>query len=154
MCNLWHLPIAPRKPVQSLQSGHRNPRHNRGRYFPRSATARPIGRHHKPAHLSPTRHWLVTNATQGDLLQNDSPVPNSPIRDIVITERDAQLLVDLRRASAIAIPRSIVSQYATVWAESLARALNGHQSWAILCRYSLPITASRSSQWDPTETQN
>ena len=38
---------------------------------------------------------------------DDSPLPNSPIRHIVITERDA---------------------YATAWP-----ALNGHQSWAVLC---------------------
>ena len=64
----------------------------------------------------------------------DSPVPNSPIRDIAITERDAQLLVDLRRAPAMAIPRSSVSRYATAWAESLEGALSAYQSWAILCR--------------------
>ena len=45
------------------------------------------------------------------------------------------LLVDLRWASQMAIPRSIVSRYATAWAESLEGALTGHQSWAILCRY-------------------
>ena len=36
-----------------------------------------------------------------------------PIRDIVVTEPDGQLLADLRRASAMAIPRCIVSRYAT-----------------------------------------
>ena len=49
-----------------------------------------------------------------------------------ITERDAQLLIDLRRASAVAILRSIVSRYATAPAESLEGALYGHQSCAIL----------------------
>ena len=33
------------------------------------------------------------------------------------------------------IPRSIVSRYATAWAENLEGAFNGHQFWAILCRY-------------------
>ena len=50
-------------------------------------------------------------------------------------ERDAQLLVDLRRASAMAIPRTIVSRYATTWAECPEGALTGHQYLAILCRY-------------------
>ena len=37
----------------------------------------------------------------GDPL-GDSPVPSSPVRDIVITERDAQL-GDLHRASAMSL---------------------------------------------------
>ena len=61
--------------------------------------------------------------------------PHSPIRDFAITDSNAQLLGDFHRASAMAIPHSIVSRYATVWAESLEGALNGYQSWAILCRY-------------------
>ena len=53
--------------------------------------------------------------------------PSSPIRDIAITERDVQLFIDLRRASA-AIPRSTIFRCATAWAESLEGALTGHQS--------------------------
>ena len=60
----------------------------------------------------------------GDL-PDDSPLPDSPIRDTAITERDAQLLVDLRWASVMAIPRS--------------------QSWAISCRYRCRLLQSRSS---------
>ena len=63
---------------------------------------------------------------------DDSLIPNSPIRDIVITGRDAQLLGELHRASGMAMPRSMVSLYATAWAESLKGTLNGHQSWATL----------------------
>ena len=37
------------------------------------------------------------------LTLDDSPRPSSPIRDIAITENDAQLLADLRRASSMAI---------------------------------------------------
>ena len=66
---------------------------------------------------------------------DDGPLPNCPIRGIVVTERDKQLLADLRRASAMAIPRCIVSRSATSWAESLEEAISGHQSWAVLCRY-------------------
>ena len=39
----------------------------------------------------------------GDPLE-DSPLPNCTIRDIVFTERDKQLLTELRRASAMALP--------------------------------------------------
>ena len=59
----------------------------------------------------------------------------APVRDIVNTERDKQLLTDLRRDSAMAIPRCIASRYATAWAENLEGAISGHQSWAVLCRY-------------------
>ena len=70
----------------------------------------------------------------GDPL-DDSPLPNFPILDIVLTERDKQLLAELCRASAMALPRCIVSRHATAWAESLKGAISGHQSWAALCRY-------------------
>ena len=59
-------------------------------------------------------------------------LPTCSIRDIAITERDKQLLADLRRASAMATPRS----YAIAWAEGLwGGAIRGHQSWAVLCRH-------------------
>ena len=86
---------------------------------------------------SPTVHQPLDSSQPvppSDFL-DDSPLPNCAIRDIVITERDQQLLDDLRSASAMAIPRCIVSRYATAWAESLEGAISGHQSWAVLCRY-------------------
>ena len=64
-----------------------------------------------------------------------SPLPNCPIWYIVLTERDKQLLAELRRASAMALPRCIVSRYDTAWAESLEGAPSGHQSLTMLCRY-------------------
>ena len=66
---------------------------------------------------------------------DDSPLPNCPIRNIVLTDRDKQLLSELRRASAVALPRCVVSRHATAWAESLEGGMSGHQSWALLCRY-------------------
>ena len=69
----------------------------------------------------------------GDPL-DDSPL-NCPIRDNTLTERDKQLLPELRQASAMALPRSVVSRHATAWAESLKGAMSGHQSWALLCRH-------------------
>ena len=63
---------------------------------------------------------------------DDSPLPNCPIRNIVLADRDRQLLSELRRASAMALPRCVVSRYATAWAESLEGAVSGHQSWALL----------------------
>ena len=47
----------------------------------------------------------------------DSPLPSIPIRDTVISERDAQLVGDLHRASAMAIPQSAVSRQATALKE-------------------------------------
>ena len=70
----------------------------------------------------------------GDPL-DDSPLPNCSIRDVVLTDRDKQLLSELRLASAMALPRCAVSRYATAWAESLDGAMSSHQSWALLCRY-------------------
>ena len=64
-----------------------------------------------------------------------SPLPNCPIRDVVLTERDEQLLPELRRASAMGFPRCVVSQSATAWAESLQGPVSSHQSWALLCCY-------------------
>ena len=34
----------------------------------------------------------------------------------------------------MALPRCIVSRYATAWAERIEEAISGHQSWAVLCR--------------------
>ena len=65
---------------------------------------------------------------------DDSPLPNSPVRDVVLTERD-KLLSELRGALAMALPRCVVSRYATAWAQSLEGAMSGRQSWALLCRY-------------------
>ena len=58
-----------------------------------------------------------------------------PLGDITLTEQVKQLFFELRRASAMALPRCVVSRYATAWAESLEGAMSGHQSWAVLCRY-------------------
>ena len=63
------------------------------------------------------------------------PSANCPIGNIVLTDRDKQLLSELLRASAMALPRCVVSRHATAWAESLEGAMSGHQSWALLCRY-------------------
>ena len=65
---------------------------------------------------------------------DDSPLPNCSIGDVVLTGRDKYLLTELRRASAMALPRCVVSRYATAWEESLEGATSGHQSWALLCR--------------------
>ena len=66
---------------------------------------------------------------------DDSPLPNCPVPDVALTERDKQLLTELRRASAMALPQCVVSRYATAWAESLEGAMSGLQSWPLLCRF-------------------
>ena len=73
-------------------------------------------------------------STPGDAL-DDSLLPNCPTRNIVFTDRDKQLLAELRRTSAMALPRCVVSRHATAWAESLEGATRGRQSLALLCRY-------------------
>ena len=47
--------------------------------------------------------------------RDDSPAPDSPVRDIAMRESDTEMLGELRRASAVAIPRCVVSRYATAW---------------------------------------
>ena len=53
----------------------------------------------------------------------------------------------------MALPRCVVSGYATTWAESLEGAMSGHQSRALLCRYrcrlllaEIPKGADRKSE--------
>ena len=94
-----------------------------------------------PHQPSTTSH----STPQGDPL-DDSPHPNSPVRDIVTAERDTQLLADIRRAAAMAIPRCTLSRYAAAWAESLEGAINGHQSWADLCLYRCRLLLAEISQ--------
>ena len=60
---------------------------------------------------SPTVHHPLQSSQPvppGDPL-DDSRLPKCPIRDIVLTKRDKQLLAELRRASAMALPRCMVS---------------------------------------------
>ena len=61
---------------------------------------------------------------------DDSPgirirLPTAPS---ALTDRDKYLPTELRRASAMALPRFGVSRYAAAWAESLEGAMSGHQS--------------------------
>ena len=71
------------------------------------------------------------------LPQGSRPVP---------PDRDKQLLSELRRASAMALPQCVVSRYATAWAECLEEATSGHQSWAVLCRYRCRLLLAESSR--------
>ena len=90
---------------------------------------RQSGHQDAAANQSNPHRWPVSSQPipQGDL-PDDSPLPNNPIRDIVLTDHHKQLLADLRRASAMAIPRCVVSRYAIAWADSLKGAVSGHQS--------------------------
>ena len=75
----------------------------------------------------PTRHSPPVGSQPvppGEQL-DESPIPISPIRDIVITKGDVQLLGDFHRATAMATPRSIVSRCATAWTECFEEALDG-----------------------------
>ena len=101
--------------------------------------------------------WSATSqgaqpAPPGDPL-DDSPLPNRTIWDITLTERDKQ--AELRRSSAMALPRCVVSRYATAWAKSIEGAMS-HQSWALLCRYrcrlllaEVPKGVDRNSELKP-----
>ena len=94
----------------------------------------------RPAHRSATSSDFAAGAL------DDSPLPNCSIRDIVLTELDKQLLAELRRASAMALQRCIVSRSATAWAESLEGAISSHQSWALLCRHRCRLLWPRSQK--------
>ena len=122
--------VAPSElsPVQLLRKRHSSPRTSRWGHFPRQTTARATGR--------------SGTAAGQQLPQGSQPVPpgepldgssllNCHFRDVVLTDRDKQLLIELRRASAMALPRCVVSR----WAESLEGVTSGHQSWALLCRF-------------------
>ena len=85
---------------------------------------------------SPTVHQPLQSSQPvppGDLL-DDSPASELP-HPGHRSERDKQLLAELRRATAMALPCCIVSRYATAWAESLEGAISDHQSLAVLCLY-------------------
>ena len=94
-----------------------------------------VTRMQRPRTRPPFTSLLAARSQRHQVTPFDSPLPNCPIRDIAVTERVKQLLADLRRASAMAIPRCIVSHCATAWTECLEGAISGHQSWAVLCRY-------------------
>ena len=120
--------------MQLLQKRYSTPRPSCWRYLPGLTTTRtPECSARWLAHRSATSSVLAAGVPGHPL--DDSPLPNSPFRDTVLTERDKQLLAELCRASAMALPRCVVSRYATAWAESLGGATSGHQSWALLCRY-------------------
>ena len=124
--------VATMSPLQLLQKRYSTPRLYYWRHLSGPSTIRTPGcRARQLAHRSPASSQP---APPGDSL-DDTPLPSCPIRDIVLIERDKQLLAELRRASAMALPRCTVSRYATAWTESLEGAISGHQSWAVLCRY-------------------
>ena len=115
--------------------------------------SRPCGlyslRHHQAAAMSPddnpdTRvqrpmagppfsHLLNTRCCSQVTPPTTARFRTAPF-ETLSTERDKQLLAELRRASAMALPRCVVSRHATPFAESFEGAMSGHQSWAHLCR--------------------
>ena len=93
---------------------------SRGKYFPRSAPPR---LHQPPIGSQPI--------PQGE----HQTAPFETLSSLNVTHSCLATFI----ASAMAIPRSIVSRCATGWAESLEGALKGHQSWDILWRHWLRI---------------
>ena len=93
---------------------------SRGKYFPRSAPPR---LHQPPIGSQPI--------PQGE----HQTAPFETLSSVNVTHSCLATFI----ASAMAIPRSIVSRCATGWAESLEGALKGHQSWDILWRRWLRI---------------
>ena len=130
----WDHQIAAVSPVRLLRLRHSSPQTSRWGHLPGQTTARASGRSgrcHGSRSATPQGSQPVPPGESLD----DSPLPNCPIRDVGLTERDKQLVTEVRRASAIALPRCVVSRYATAWAESLEGAMSGHQSWALLSCY-------------------
>ena len=127
---LWYHSIEAVQSLQSQQKGHCNSGHyGVGDVF---QDRRQLG--HQDAAASPSNPHQPPHSSQ--------PVPPGELwmsvhfRTAPLGHRcyDRQLLADLRRASAMAIPRCIVSRCATAWTEGRERA-SSHQSWAVLCRY-------------------
>ena len=54
----------------------------------------------------------------------------------------------------MAIPRCIVSRYATAWAESREGAISGHRSWAVLCWYHCRLLLALGYHKSLTESRN
>ena len=108
---MWHCSVTAKKPLQTLQSRTlRLGDLREGNIF---QDRRQPG-HQDAGASQPNPHRLSTTSQsipEGEPL-DDSPLPINPVRDIVITESDKQLLADLRKA-----PRCIISRYATAWAE-------------------------------------
>ena len=120
--------------VQLLRERHSSPRTSRWGHLPGWTTARASGRSGERSSNRAATPQSLLPVPPGEPL-DDSPLPNCPIRDVVLTDRDKHLLPKLRRDSAMALPRCVVSRHATGWAESLEGAMSGHQSWALLCRH-------------------
>ena len=100
---------------------------------------------------------VARGGTSMDLLQSsqpvhpgepldDSPLPNCPIQNIVLADRDRQLLSELRRTSAMALPRCVVSRDATAWAESLEGAMSGYRYRCRLLFAEIPKGVDRNSE--------
>ena len=89
----------------------------------------------------PRHQNAVASGTAAGQQLPQSSQPGSPGEPLFRTappgtsERDTQLLIELRRAAAKALSRCVVSGYAAAWAESLEGSMSGHQSWAVLCHY-------------------
>ena len=114
---LWHNQIAALSPVQLLRVRHSSPRLGVGDTF---QDRRQPGHQDAAAGGTAGGQQLPQSpqpVPPGEPLDG-SPLPNCPVRDVVLTERDKQLLTERRRASAMALPRCVVSRYATAWAES------------------------------------
>ena len=75
VCDVWNHPVAPRKPLQSLQHTYRNPRHNYGKYFSKIGDSQPSGSHHQSAHHQPP--FGSQPIPQGDPY-DDSPLRTAP----------------------------------------------------------------------------
>ena len=103
---------------------------------------------HRNADASPP------NPHQPSTPPDDRPLPNSPVREIVISERDKQL-ADIRRASALALQRYVVlPDDASAWAERALREQSMVTSPGPSCASIGAACCWLKFPRGPTETQN
>ena len=102
MCALRHNQIST---VSLVWVRHSSPRTLRWGHLPGQTTAEASGR---SGQRSGNRAATSSELAAREPL-DDSPLPNCPDQDVVQTDRDNQLLPDLRWASAMALPRCVVS---------------------------------------------
>ena len=125
----------------------------RWRYLPGPTTTRTSGSCARGARPPFTNLFTARSRWHQDDSLDDSPLPNCPTRDIVLTERDKQLLAELRRASpqrlSLAASSLALPQHGQT-ASKEPRAVTSHG----LCSATVVACSGPGSPEAPTELRN
>ena len=119
LCVLRHSQVAVVSPMQLLRKRHSFPRISRWGHLPGQTTAQASGRSgQRTGTWAATSSELAASASRRTYgRQPASELPPST-RDVALTDREKHLLTELRRASAMALSRCVVSRHVMAWAES------------------------------------